>query len=63
MYNKKRSWKNIAAGSESGAKPAKSGKVGAEREEQNGRNRTYMEKTDTFRSWKLNRNSDEKEQT
>ncbi len=35
---------NIAASRDSGAKSGKSGKGGAEREEQNGRNRIYMEK-------------------
>ncbi len=54
---------NIAASSDAGAKPGKSGKGGAEREEQNGRNRAYIEKTYRFRISKLNRNSDEKEQT
>ncbi len=54
---------NIAASSDSGAKPGKSGKGGAEREEQNGRNRAYIEKTYRFRISKINRNSDEKEQT
>ncbi len=51
---------NIAASSDAGAKP---GKSSAEREQQNGRNRAYIEKTYRFRSSKLNRNSDEKEQT
>ncbi len=45
---------NIAASSDAGAKPGKSG-GGAEREEQNGRNRAYIEKTYRFRSSKLNR--------
>ncbi len=34
---------NIAASSDAGAEPGKSGKGGAEREEQNGRNRAYIE--------------------
>jgi len=34
---------NIAASSNAGAEPGKSGKGGAEREEQNGRNRAYIE--------------------
>ncbi len=54
---------NIAASSDAGAEPGKSGKGATEREEQNGRKRAYIEKTNRFRSSKLNRNSDEKEQT
>ncbi len=41
---------NIAASSNAGAEPGKSRKGGAERKEQNGRNRAYIEKTNRFRS-------------